>query len=196
MVKIILAALVASVPRCSPMGWIAVRKLHASGQVAPSVDADVSPTEQKLVARLVRTLHAFENEMALSLVVRLTRSIDVRYHLARVRSLAEDAKENRQQVQPIFARVIDYVNADDLRICVVDNGGQLSVKHAEWTDPEIEPITWHPKELPIVVEWLRAIILKEWDGKPRIAKGSAVGGALGLMLRIRKQSISIFFFVH
>ena len=185
-VKIILAALVASVPKCSPMSWLAVRKLHASGQVAPFVDATNSPVEQKTIGKLVRTLHAFENEMALSLVVRLARSIDIRYHLARARALADDADKNRRQFPPTFARVLDYINADSLRMCVAETEGHPSVKCGEWIDPVIELVTWHPKEWPIIIEWLRAVILKEWDGKAKIAKGSAVGGALGLLLQIRK----------
>lgn len=185
-VKIILAALVASVPKCSPMSWLAVRKLHASGQVAPWVEIDNSPAEQKMIGKLVKTLHAFENEMALGLVKRLAKSIDIRYHRARARVLAEDAEKNRRQFPPTFSRVLDYVNADSLKICVADNEGQASIKCGEWIDPEIESITWHPKEWPIIIEWLRAVILKEWDGKAKVAKGSAVGGALGLMLHIRK----------
>lgn len=185
-VKIILAALVASVPKCSPMSWLAVRKLHASGQVAPWVEIDDSPAEQKIIGKLVKILHAFENEMALGLVKRLARSIDIRYHRARARVLAEDAEKNRRQFPPTFSRVLDYVNADNLKICVADNEGQASIKCGEWIDPEIESITWHPKEWPIIIEWLRAVILKEWDGKAKVAKGSAVGGALGLMLHIRK----------
>ena len=185
-IKIILAALVAYVPKCSPFSWLAVRKLHASGQVAPSVDTDDSPAEQKMIGKLVRILQAFENEMALGLVIRFARSIDIRYHLSRARALAEDAEKNRRQFPPTFSRVLDYVNSNSLKICVTNKEGQPSVKHEEWIDPEIEPITWHPKEWPIIIEWLRAVILKEWDGKAQIAKGSAVGGALGLLLHIRR----------
>ena len=185
-IKIILAALVASVPKCSRMGWLAVRKLHASGQVAPFIDSENSPAEKKMIGKLVRTLHAFENDMALSLVKRLARSVDTMYHLAQARALAENAEKSRLQFTPIFSRVIDYVNADKFKIYVADNQGLPSVKNGEWVDPEIEPITWHSREWPIIIEWLRAVLLKEWDGKPKVAKGSTVGGALGLMLYIRK----------
>ena len=185
-VKITLAALVASVPKCSSMGWLAVRKLHASGQVAPLIDAGNSAAEKKMIGKLVRTLHAFENETALNLVVRLARTIDIRYHLARARALAEDADKNCRQFPPTFSRVIGYVNADNLEIRVAGNEGQPSIKSGDWIDPEAEPMTWHPREWPIIIEWLRAVILKEWDGKAKIAKGSAVGGALGLMLHICK----------
>ena len=185
-IKIILAALSASVPKCSRMGWLAVRKLHASGQVAPFIDSENSPAEKKMIGKLVRTLHAFENDMALSLVKRLARSVDTMYQLAQARALAENAEKSGPQFTPIFSRVIDYVNADQFKIDVVDNKGLPSVQNGEWIDPEIEPITWHPREWPIIIEWLRAVLLKEWDGKPKVAKGSAVGGALGLMLYIRK----------
>ena len=186
LIKIILAALVASVPKCSPIGWLAVRKLHASGQVAPFIDADNSPAERKMIGKLVRTLHAFENETALNLVIRLARSIDIRCHLARARALAEDTEKNRGQFPFTFSRVIDYVNADSLKICVANHENQPSVKGGDWIDPQVEPITWHPREWPIIIEWLRAVILKEWDGRAEITKGSAVGGALGLMSHIRK----------
>ena len=185
-IKIILAALAAYVPRCSPLSWLAVRKLHASGQVAPSVDTDTSPAEQKMIGELERILQAFESKTALGLVIRFARSIDIRYHLSRARALAEDAEKNRRQFPPTFSRVLDYVNSDSLKICINNREGQPSMKHEEWIDPEIEPITWHPKEWPIIIEWLRAVILKEWDGKAKIAKGSAVGGALGLLLHIRR----------
>ena len=185
-IKIILAALVASVPKCSRMGWLAVRKLHASGQVAPFIDSENSPAEKKMIGKLVRTLHAFENDMALSLVKRLARSVDTMYHLAQARALAENAEKSRLRFTPIFSRVIDYVNADHFKIQVADNKGPPSVKNGEWIEIEVEPITWHSREWPIIIEWLRAVLLKEWDGKPKVAKGSAVGGALGLMLYIRK----------
>lgn len=190
-VKIILAALVASVPKLIPMGWLAVRKLHASGQIAPFVDVDNSPAEKKMIGDLVVTLHAFENELALSLVVRLARAIGVRHHRAQANALAEDRKNSCRDFPPTFSRVIIYVNAADaLKIRVADKGGHPSVKGGEWTDPEVEPMTRHPKEWPIIIEWLRAVIVKEWDGNAKIAKGSAVGGALGLLLYIRKQGIS------
>ena len=189
-VKIILAALVASVPKCSAMKWLAVRKLHASGQVAPFVDADNSPAEQKTIGWLVRILHAFENEMALSLVIRLARSIDIRYRLAKAKALAENVDKYFQPYfPPTFSRVINYITATELKICVADNEGQPSLKGVEWIDLEVGPMTWHTKEWPIIIEWLRAVILKEWDGKAKVAKGSAVGGALGLMLHIREQRI-------
>ena len=185
-VKIIFAALVASVPKCSPMTWLAVRKLHASGQVAPFVDTDNSPAERKVIGKLVRTLQVLENEMALGLIIRLARSIDIRYHLSRARALAEDAEKNSRQFPPTFSRVLDYVNSNRLNIDGTNEQGQPSVKCGEWMDPEIETITWHRKEWIIIIEWLRAVILKEWDGKAKIAKGSAVGGALGLLLHIRR----------
>ena len=188
-VKVILAALVASVPKCSPMSWLAVRRLHASGRVSPFAEIDNSPAEQRLIGKLGGMLQAFENDMALGLVKRLARSIDIRYHLARARVLADNAtnaEKNRRLFPHILSRVLDYVNADSLKICVADNEGQASLKCGEWIDPEIESITWHRKEWPIIIEWLRAVILKEWDGKAKVAKGSAVGGALGLMLHIRK----------
>ena len=186
-VKIMLAALVASVPKCSPMAWFAARKLHASGIVAPSIN---SLGEQKIFGKSMKILDAFEDEMALNLVIRLVRSIDIRYQLVRARTLAEDVGEYRRRIPPTFQRVVDYVNADELKIRVADNEGQPSVKSGDWIDPEVEQITWHPKEWAIIIEWLRTIILKEWDGKAKVAKGSAVGGALELMAHIRKQRIS------
>ena len=189
-VKIIMAALVGSVPKCSPMRWLAVRKLHASGQIAPFIDGDNSPAEQKMIGKLVKTLQAFENEMALSLVVRLARSIDIRYHRARANAFAEDSETSRRFFPPLFSRVIGYINASDtLKTRVADSGGHPSVKSGQWTEPEVGPITWHPKEWPIIIEWLRAVIVKEWDGNAKITKGSAVGGALGLLMYIRKQYI-------
>ena len=187
-VKIILAALVASVPKCSAMGWLVVRKLHASGQVAPCIYPDDSPDGKKMIGKLVRTLHAFESETALSLVKRLARSINIR-----ARAFAEISEKNRYQFPSTFSRVVDYVNADSLKICVADNEALPSIRRGKWIDASVEPVTRHPKEWPIVVEWLRAVILKEWDGRATIAKDSAVGGALGLMVHIRK---CIFFIVR
>ena len=185
-VKILLAALVASVPKCSHMNWLAVRKLHASGQVAPFVDADYSPAEQKMIGKLVKTLDAFEDEMALGLVLRLARSLDIRCHVSRAKALAENAEKHRQKFPPTFSRVLDYVNSDSLKIPLVNTEDQPSVSYKEWIDPKIETITWHPREWPIIVEWLRAVILKEWDGKAKIARNSAISGALGMLLHIRK----------
>ena len=187
--KIMLAALVASVPRCSTRDWLAVRKLHASGRVAPSIDADNSPAETKRIGNLVRTLQAFESGPALNLVSRLAKSVDIRYQLARAEELAEKSDKRRKKRPSMFSQVIGYVNSDCVKIVKIglaNDKPQPSIKGGGRINTRKTPVTWHREQWPIIVEWLRAVILREWDGKARIKQGSAVRGALGLMSNIRK----------
>ena len=38
--------------------------------------------------------------------------------------------------------------------------------------------------LVVLIEWLRTVIMSEWDGQPKVLKCSAIGGALEFLSEI------------
>lgn len=86
-VKIVFAALGATIPKSNPETWLAVQKLRASGHVAPEVLAKT--WDSHIVRSLLETMDAFEDEAALALITRLVRAISAR------RCMSEMAKTKK-----------------------------------------------------------------------------------------------------
>ena len=46
------------------------------------------------------------------------------------------------------------------------------------------------KNLRLILEWMRTVIIKEWDGEPEVSKCGAVGGALEFLRYMCKETPS------
>lgn len=178
--KIIFAALVASVPACHGRTWSALSKLRAAGQVVPSADDTI--VEQKLVRSILNTGAVFENEMALSVVTRLVRGIAARHFDIKSRKGIEIYSSH------YIAYVIKYMISESFMVLVADNEAPLpSIKAGKLImGDEFRESEGLERPFKVIVEWLRSVIMKEWDGKPQVRKNSAVGCALELLLCIQE----------
>ena len=186
--KIIFAALVASVPRCEADIWLAFRKLRASGKVVPASVIPESSNDHKMIGRLITIVDAFEDDMALSLTTRLLKSLAGRHYGTRIVRDEQDDELNHHDNPRTILRLIRYVTAENPTVIVTDSEAHPTLKNGILDKPnEIRIAQGMQTPLLNIVEWLRTIILKEWDGKPHILKCSAIGAALELLSEICKQ---------
>jgi hypothetical protein len=187
--KIILAALVGSVPQCDDGMWPAICKLRASGKVVPGSSVTNSSTGHKM-DELITTVHAFEDEMALSLLLRLLRSLAGRHYITDI--LQDQSLEQRKtdigHYHPFtFPCFVRYVTCEGPKLHVADSEIHPTLKGVGFDRlGELQVAGNRHVPLLSLVEWLRTVILKEWDGKPEVLKCSAIGAALELLSEICK----------
>ena len=191
-VKIVLAALGATIPKSEPETWLAVQKLRASGHVAPEVLAKT--WDFPIVRSLLETMDAFEDEAALALMTRLVRAISAR------RCMSEMAKNKR--CTGIHHTAPDNANHDminsilgffTLNEATSTEATEASAKTTEFSPSRQGGVNDQYHRIPkdaqtvrcsfpaVTVEWLRSVLLKEWNGKAEVAKWGAVGGAIEMM---------------
>lgn len=200
-VRIVLAALGATVPTITPETWLAVQKLRASGHVAPEILANT--WDSHIVMSLLETMDAFEDEAALALMTRLVRAISAR------RCMSEMAKNKRSSRRhhtksanasyDMMDSILDFfvqnefintestkANTDMGKVTPSGLGGVNDNNHKGPRDA----LTVRCSFPAVTVEWLRSVLLKEWNGKAEVAKWGAIGGALEMMSSFCKYPCS------
>lgn len=199
LVKISLAALVASVPECDPETWSRVRKLRASGRVSPS--SHELQIEKGFIDSLLEVMDALVDEMALRLMVRVVRAISARqcvFEISKYQGIGMKkdvgSMNHGENFMDILLREIiggDTVENPSNRLNATDRGfsdmlmaGVTSIE--DGLQQSADARNFH---LSVIVEWLRSVILSEWDGKAEISRWGAVGGALEFMSHICKLDI-------
>lgn len=172
MLKVALAALVASVRPCSLEIWLKIVKLRASGHVAYADVRDV--VGSYAVESVLEIMDAFEDELAVCLMKRLIRVFASRRSLSAISETQNDKDIGSPEIEntalsftetlirflrvPAFSRKLSCTYSGT----VLDDPGSCRFSAA-------------------TLEWLRNILLKEWDGKAEVSKSSVVGGALDFM---------------
>ncbi|KAK3401995.1 hypothetical protein B0T20DRAFT_127882 [Sordaria brevicollis] len=116
---------------------------------------------------------AFSDDLALRLAKRVLAAIPTRRYfdeLKRSNSADDDAKEH-DVLTPLFSQ-LDYLNEDALYIL---------------NFPFLER-TIHETRVPILLlDWARAVMIKEWDGNPEVPGDGPFGGALALIDAMHKK---------
>lgn len=173
---ITLFALVNSVPRLKPTTWQTIRQIRASGTALP--DADIRKLPHATAKLLVDVTDKFEHELALRLVNRLVRAIAARlafHEISKARSLRIQDPEmqgNTSTMDLILENLRRYhtLSESNPHHCV------------NFSDPH-----GAPSASALAVEWLRTLLLKEWDGKPETTKSGPVGGAIQILASMYKD---------
>ena len=193
-VKIALAALVASVPLCSSKAWLYIQSLRASGKVAPITKGP--PKSPGTINGLFEIIDSLDNELSLALMTRLVKAIAARLCVSEISKSqglcsSKVAHQSHHQ-QDILEMILDSVSDSDNTSSLSDpslgvlGGVQdpiLDSPHNLWANQTSEI-----PSLCIIVEWLRTVILREWDGKAEVPRWGAVGGALEFMSSICRQT--------
>ena len=184
--KIILAALIAAVPRCDKTEWRGIRLLRSSGRVMPFAKSSSSLKEYDPTGYIPNTVDVFEDEMALSLLKRLLRAL-VGRHYALISHDEHTLQQGRREVYQgylgIFASVLRYVADDQARISISPSAAAPTLRNGRLIS-EFAVTEGLETSLLALIEWLRTVILSEWNGKPEIPKCSAIGGALEFLSEI------------
>lgn len=185
MVKIILAALMAAVPRCDAIEWRAIRLLRSSGYVMPFAMSSSSPKDSD-PTRGIPTVNIFEDEMALSLVTRLLRALAGRHYALHSHDeykLQQGSCEIYQGYSGIFASVLRYLADDHPTIATSACAATPTLQNGRLVS-DFAATEGLETMLLVLIEWLRTVIMSEWDGQPKVPKCSAIGGALEFLSEI------------
>lgn len=193
-VKIALAALVASIPECNLETWASVRRLRASGRIAPAFNGSHAAT--KLIDPLLKVMDSFDDELALSLMMRVARAVAARQCLFEISRFQRPSMndgisvKNGDFMDVLLHEVIDSDTMDTIsRQSSTASTSVGSKTTAELTHNEKgtqKPVTSQNSHFSILVEWLRSVVFSEWDGKAEISRWGPVGGALELMSHLCK----------
>lgn len=195
-VKIALAALVASIPECNLDTWANVRRLRASGRIAPPLNG--SHTETELMDPLLKVMDSFDDELALSLMMRVVRAVAARQCLFEIsrfqgRSTKDgiSVKNGEDFMDFLLREVIDSENMDTvLTQSRMTSTGVSSMATTKFTHSEKriqKPATSQSLDICVLVEWLRSVVFSQWDGKAEISRWGPVGGALEFISYLCKE---------
>jgi hypothetical protein len=167
---IALFALVSFVPKIDLGTWKAVVRMRAAGSVASLSDMRKLPS--KNAQQAIEVTDRFEHELGLRLINRLVRALTARlaYHeISKARQVYSLDVPKQRRVS-VLDRVVDY----------------LSEHHISHTAGNDEPAgSISPASL--IVEWLRTLFLREWDGNPEMARSSPAGGAIQILASMYKE---------
>ena len=190
--KIVLAALVATVPKSNPETWLAVQKLRASGHVAPEVHVKI--WNFHIVRSLLETMDAFEDEAALALMTRLVRAISARRCMSEMAKNKRSGRRHRNAPadaqHDMLSSILEFftqnkaIETQSAHANTATGNSQKSWQggvNNHYQEDSKKTLTARWSFPAVTVEWLRSVLLKEWNGKVEVAKWGAVGGAIEMM---------------
>ncbi|KAL8951527.1 MAG: hypothetical protein Q9222_002498 [Ikaeria aurantiellina] len=191
MAHIIFAALVASIPSCSASTWRLVQDCHNNGRMGAFQNCD--PLE---AGTLESVLDAYDDEVALDLLSNFVNALSTR--LAATETTIdenfdqeddeddEDKDSYIMKFAPVLKLFWDGVLAAEPRpFSYTKTQGDTAGAELRWAY-DIAPSDRSdskdsPEYIEIIIEWLKVLIVKEWDGKVEIERSSMAGGALEIL---------------
>ena len=167
---IVLFTLVSFVPNVDLGIWRTVVRMRAAGSVTSLSDMRNLPSEKAQQA--VEVTDRFEHELGLRLINRLVRALTARlaYHEISKARQVYNVDLPKQRKANVLDRVVDYLS-------------EHHNSHAAGGNDPAESIS--PASL--IVEWLRTLFLREWDGNPDMARSSPAGGAVEILAAMYKE---------
>ncbi|EAS35810.3 HECT domain-containing protein [Coccidioides immitis RS] len=165
-----LFALASSIPPLDAQAWQVIRRVRSTGTVLP--DFEMRKVSEATAGLLAEATDKFEHDLALRLMNRLVRAISARLAFHEISKLKG----------PPIQNVGSLGNWNPVDLIITSLQPCISAKHGYLDSScgvyEAERQTTIPM---VAVEWLKGLLLKEWDGKPEILKSGAAGGALVLL---------------
>ena len=166
-----LFALVGSLPKVDKQTWHEILQMRSAGTVVPDAEMrKISSTDCQLIVGVTDRL---EHELALRLVSRFVRALTAR--LAFHEILKTRRVYTHDSPKQWHRSVLDLI---------LDNLSQ----HQSWITASSEKSGDEPLgPSAIIVEWLRTLLLREWDGMPEMARSSAAGGTVQILASMYKE---------
>lgn len=178
--KISLAALVALIPECNPTDWSKVQKLRGEGRIIPE---KVLPQDDftDITLEVFDSLH---DDMALSLMRRLVRAITARQCLSEISNYQEtdSGQDSATHGENFMGILVRAITDKEITQTMTSSPG---VDASDSSEQEKSQKFY----LSVLVEWLRSLILSEWEGQAEVPRWGVVGGALELMSHICKANL-------
>lgn len=178
--KISFAALVALIPECNPTDWSKVQKLRGEGRIIPE---RVLPQDNftDITLEVFDSLH---DDMALSLMRRLVRAITARQCLSEISNYQEtnSGRDSATHGEDFMDNLVRAITDAEITQTLTTNPGVDASDNSEQEKSQ-------KFYLSVLVEWLRSLILSEWEGQAEVPRWGLVGGALELMSHICKANL-------
>ncbi|PYH45027.1 HECT domain protein [Aspergillus saccharolyticus JOP 1030-1] len=165
-------ALASSLPRVDASTWREILQMRAAGGVASS-----SEMQKYSVARsriIVETADMLEHELALRLVDRLVRGLTARLAFNEV-----------SKARQVYSRDTPKRRKDGALDRLVEN----LIEEYKTMSPSGDSQQQQPQPgaPSFVAEWLRTLLLRQWDGNPEMPKSSSAGGAVQILAKLYKE---------
>jgi hypothetical protein len=163
--------LASSVPDLDVGTWRGILRMRASGTVASA--ADMQKLSPEHAQQAVEATDRLEHELGLRLINRLVRALTARlaYHeISKARQVYSFDLPKQGKVN-VLDRIMDNLSEQQPRKALENQGAS-----SQSTGPT-----------PLIVEWLRTLFLREWDGHPEMACSSAAGGAVQILALMYKE---------
>ena len=173
LVNTVLAALVASVPLCNPNEWNAIQKVRSEGRVVTSNHSVAEPTYM-VNKQMLDLIDALEDDMVLSLTRQLIRVALSHYRRSRWASGA--IRLDNERDEPVFGADENLFDSWMEHRAIDDQNNGTATHHMH-----VSPLVSRVHSYCTVLELLRTIMLKEWNGKAQIPKNGLVAGAAGCL---------------
>ncbi|EUC49153.1 hypothetical protein COCMIDRAFT_85459 [Bipolaris oryzae ATCC 44560] len=174
-------ALTSLVPTGWPHTWAQIRKLRSWGIIVPHG----VPNTDTFTDPYMDIIDELEYEPALRLASRLCRAIGTRRCFEHIlNSLSDGDEESPTTCQSLLDVVINHLEVVE-RVALA-NKRRLNRDQDGESDPG-----W--TVTATFVEWLRTVIIKEWDSKAEINKWTSVGTAVVMLdsLHSKYQSLNL-----
>jgi hypothetical protein len=164
--------LVGSVPDLDSKTWRGILRMRAAGAVASS--ADMQKLSPEHAQQAVEATDRLEHELGLRLVNRLVRALTARLAYNEISKARQVYSLDlpKQRRMSVLDRIIDNLTHN------------YQTQH-NTTDGDSSTQPTRPAHL--ILEWLRTLFLREWDGNPDMACSSATGGAVQIMAMMYKE---------
>lgn len=157
---VVLASLVALVPTRSWKHWDAFLRFRRLGRSIPA--GGILPENADLRTKVLEIMDIFEDDMALKLLKRLIK-VSMLYW---ARGLEGDAAPVSSLGAPNVLH--KYFYSPEMVYCIRMSG----------IAPNCAPF------LDVIIEWLRTVMIKEWNGKASVAKGGPFWGAAEILAHL------------
>lgn len=175
MLTVVFFVLITFLPKVDPQTWRGIQQVREAGTVLPSAEMQKLPPHSSTM--LVDVTDRLENDMALRLVQRLVRALAARLAFAKISKTKSSpvADVKLQRAPTVLDLLFD-------NLC---EHHKLSEKIVEQN--KVSSAAQSPVRAAVIVEWLRTLFLKEWDGKPEITGSGTAGGAVQILSSMYKD---------
>ncbi len=155
--------------------WRLFCRIRSFGRILPADFVDVLEKEHEPdchLAHLKCLVDLFQCEIALDLVSKLAQAISNRLTFSEILN-ARAKQESSTKRQSVLQFLIEYLKDFSVR--------QFSLTKSQ--DPALLSST--------TLEWLRTIVLRDWDGHAVVRRQGTVGGALRMLAAIYEDRVTL-----
>ncbi|KAJ9640465.1 hypothetical protein H2199_006004 [Coniosporium tulheliwenetii] len=192
-IMICVHALTSFVSKNWPGTWMPLRRMRGRDRTYPDVDfaRETVGGDTSHVRRWTRVVDELEDPLALRLATKLVRAVAARRcHSEILRSTGENMFD---KYKPDFRMQFPLMNLLMEHLQEVEKDARK--RQATFEHPELE--LEHPPADPgwtvssVLLDWLRTIVLKNWDGKAEVKRWEPVGAAIEFMAHLYKHRQSL-----